>query len=179
MEFHLCMDQRKVTYPYWMSPNSVALCSRGRRNKGWIYSQTGASKSKHQGKSPKLQKTALTSVLQHFIFSKFTRKGWIVQKEQIHFNFHLDTSKQKKKKNPGVLFLFPLLSARLGAPHILSSYFSILWWKSAFQTVGAETNQYDSCSLLQHKRSQTFITKHLRFTIPPHGSLTKPNKNWL
>lgn len=106
MEFHLCMDQRKVTYPYWMSPNSVALCSRGRRNKGWIYSQTGASKSKHQGKSPKLQKTALTSVLQHFIFSKFTRKGWIVQKEQIHFNFHLDTSKQKKKKKIQEFYFF-------------------------------------------------------------------------
>lgn len=52
-------------------------------------------------------------------FQKSWEKDELSKKNKFHFNFCLNASKPKKKKKIQSLSLFPLLSARLGAPCIL------------------------------------------------------------
>lgn len=71
----LCVDQRKATYPYWKFPsNSPALFNRERWNKGWIHSQTEASKSKHQGNSSNFKKQPDLSSPTFHIFKNHKKK---------------------------------------------------------------------------------------------------------
>ena len=110
-------------------------------------------------------------------FQKSWEKDELSKKNKFHFNFCLNASKQKKKKKSRVCLFSHC--CQLGWSPLYSHLFPPCGEGLPSKQVRAETNQYDRGLALQQKRSWMFISKHLKFTTPPHGSKNKQNKNWL